>query len=128
MNSYLATNVGSDHRGKISAELSKLSPQWYFPSLYYTRVFSKGEISVLFVFIDTWELVGGESWVHGAHQHVVDSQQLEWLKTVLNATEYTFKVVVGHYPIHSVREDTPGLVKDLLPILVSNQVDLYLHG
>ena len=101
---------------------------WYFPRLYYSRTFQQGEVKVLFVFIDTWELVGGNAEVNGDVQTIVDAQQLRWMKDVLKTNEYDYKIVVGHYPIRSARRETIGLVKDLLPVLVANDVDAYIFG
>jgi hypothetical protein len=96
--------------------------------LYYSRVFTVGSIKILFAFVDTWELVGGEADVKGESQRVIDQAQMEWLSQTLSQEGFTYKVVVGHYPVRSVSRDTPGLVHDLLPLLEAKQVDLYLFG
>eukprot|EP01018_Ginkgo_biloba_P005111 Gb_25294 [translate_table: standard] len=48
----------------------------------------------------------------------------------LNASNATWKIVVGHHPIRSVGHhgDTSELIQQLLPILEENNADLYING
>jgi hypothetical protein len=112
----------------VSAQVDLTGSKWYFPSLYYSRIFHQGDVKILIAFIDTWELVGGEAEVNGGEQEIVDHMQMAWLAEVLSNDDVDYKIVVGHYPIRSAHRDTPGLVRGLLPLLKAKQVDLYLHG
>lgn len=88
-----------------------------------------GNLSVLLAFIDTYDLIGGETWDHSGRTDIADKPQLSWLTSTLNAaTNFDYKIVVGHYPIISVRANTNDLVQNLLPLFLKLGVDLYIHG
>eukprot|EP01018_Ginkgo_biloba_P005122 Gb_19459 [translate_table: standard] len=57
-------------------------------------------------------------------------KQLNDLNLALQASQAIWKIVVGHHPIRSIgsHHDTFELVKQLLPILEANQIDLYVNG
>ena len=61
-------------------------------------------------------------------------QQYAWLKDALEKSTAKYKVVYSHYPLISMKEDTepPGFVANwrnlLMPLLVKNNVDVYLSG
>eukprot|EP01018_Ginkgo_biloba_P005116 Gb_22783 [translate_table: standard] len=57
-------------------------------------------------------------------------RQLQAVTMALNASNATWKIVVGHHPIRSVGHhgDTSELIQQLLPILEANNVDLYING
>eukprot|EP01018_Ginkgo_biloba_P005120 Gb_14817 [translate_table: standard] len=57
-------------------------------------------------------------------------RQLQDVTMALNASNATWKIVVGHHPIRSVGHhgDTSELIQQLLPILEANDVDLYING
>ncbi|GMR52064.1 hypothetical protein PMAYCL1PPCAC_22259, partial [Pristionchus mayeri] len=49
-----------DHLGNVSAQMSytNKSKLWYFPALYYNKIYHKEDVSVEFVMLDTVELCG----------------------------------------------------------------------
>lgn len=65
----------------------------------------------------------------GPRQLYLDTQ-LENLNSQLKSSMATWKVVVGHHTIRSLGRhgETAELVKQVLPILDSNKVDLYING
>lgn len=65
----------------------------------------------------------------GPRQEYLDSQ-LKNLSSSLESSVATWKIVVGHHTIRSLGRhgDTPELVKSVLPILESQNVDLYING
>jgi tartrate-resistant acid phosphatase type 5 len=86
------------------------SPDWRFPSAYYT--FTAG--AVQFFALDTVNLSEAE---------------LMWLDGELARSTAAWKVVYGHYHIFSAtRGDNKELIEKLLPILEKNKVEVYLNG
>lgn len=65
----------------------------------------------------------------GPRQEYLDSQ-LKNLSLALESSAATWKIVVGHHTIRSLGRhgDTPELVKSVLPILESHNVDVYING
>ena len=86
------------------------SPSWRLPATYYT--FTAG--AVQFFALDTNE---------------IPEAQLAWLKEELAKSRAIWKLVYGHHPIYSagVHEDSPRLVKQLLPVL-KERADIFLAG
>jgi len=86
------------------------SPSWRMPATRYT--FTAG--AAQFFAIDT----AGMS-----------EAQLLWLKEELSRSQAVWKIVYGHHPVysHGAHGDTPGLIRDLLPVL-DGRADLYLAG
>ncbi|EFJ25933.1 hypothetical protein SELMODRAFT_228150 [Selaginella moellendorffii] len=62
------------------------------------------------------------------HRHL--QQKLENLTSALNASTASWKIVVGHHTIRSygAHGDSVELVRQLLPILEGNNVDVYVNG
>lgn len=65
----------------------------------------------------------------GPRQEYLNAQ-MENLDSALKSSKAVWKVVVGHHTIRSLGRhgDTHELVKHVLPILESNNVDLYING
>eukprot|EP01065_Artemidia_motanka_P012687 TRINITY_DN16_c0_g1_i1.p2 TRINITY_DN16_c0_g1~~TRINITY_DN16_c0_g1_i1.p2 ORF type:complete len:334 (+),score=96.25 TRINITY_DN16_c0_g1_i1:103-1104(+) len=61
-----------------------------------------------------------------------DDAQLKWLDAALANSTADWKVVMGHFPIHSCTTgehgDTPSLIKYLQPILEKHNVTAYFSG
>lgn len=61
-----------------------------------------------------------------------DDPQLTWVKNTLAASKADWKIVQGHFPVHSCTRgehgDTPKLVKQLQPILEAGKADMYFNG
>jgi tartrate-resistant acid phosphatase type 5 len=89
---------------------SDKSPDWRFPSPYYT--FTAG--AVQFFAVDNINLTDAE---------------LLWLDQELAKSASPWKLVYAHYHIYSAtRGDNKELIEKLLPILTKNHVDIYLNG
>jgi hypothetical protein len=87
------------------------SPSWRMPKTYYT--FTAGPAQ--FFALDTNE---------------ISRAQLMWLDEQLAASGAKWKIVYGHHPIYSAgrHADSPRLIQQLLPVLKSRGVDLYIAG
>eukprot|EP01062_Namystynia_karyoxenos_P043529 TRINITY_DN318_c0_g2_i1.p1 TRINITY_DN318_c0_g2~~TRINITY_DN318_c0_g2_i1.p1 ORF type:complete len:367 (+),score=140.79 TRINITY_DN318_c0_g2_i1:94-1101(+) len=61
-----------------------------------------------------------------------DADQLTWLKGVLSGSSADWKVVMGHFPVHSCTKgehgDTPSLIKNLAPVLEQGGAIAYFSG
>jgi len=61
-----------------------------------------------------------------------DDKQLQWLDQVLSDSKADWKIVFGHFPVHSCTTgehgDTASLIKYLQPILEKHNVDAYFSG
>jgi tartrate-resistant acid phosphatase type 5 len=89
---------------------SQKSPEWRFPSPYYT--FTAGPVQFFAV-----------------NTVLMSEAQLLWLRDELKKSTAKWKVVYGHFHVYSaLRGDNEDLIKRLLPILEANHVDLYLCG
>jgi len=112
-----------DWLGNVTAQLdySRRSSRWKFPSLYYTQTFDLGsDGNALFVFIDTCSIVDQG-----------DTDQLVWIqKTLAASLNYTWVVVIGHYPIYSVGNHGTilSLVNKVAPWFTQYKVAAYING
>lgn len=101
-------------RGDIQAQIdyTRLSASWRMPSRYY----SFQTQGVQFIALDTVALPR-------------DKEQQDWLDRRLEAPHDAFRVVLGHYPIHSSGEhgDTEFLRDKIAPKLCGN-TDIYASG
>eukprot|EP00662_Eupelagonemidae_sp_cell21_P028849 gene28849-31330_t len=124
----------------IAAEIeySKRSRRWVFPSLYFNRTYTdpssgvslvrdhlkEGRISkathdqLMNTFGSQPPPPLGEA---GAWQGSADDEQLRWLRTVLRESTADWKLVIGHFGVHSAAThehgDTPSLIEHLQPLL-----------
>mmetsp|Transcript_15033 Transcript_15033/g.23969 ORF Transcript_15033/g.23969 Transcript_15033/m.23969 type:complete len:204 (+) Transcript_15033:747-1358(+) len=61
-----------------------------------------------------------------------DSDQLQFIEKALSKSTADWKIVMGHFPVHSASRfehgDTPSLVKSLEPLLEKYNVDMYFNG
>ncbi|MBE0657492.1 MAG: metallophosphoesterase [Bryobacteraceae bacterium] len=93
-----------------AAELLYKNPSWKLPALYYT--YTAGPVQ--FFVINT---------------PLISERQRIWLDRELKASTSRWKVVYGHFQIYSaLRGDNETLIQDILPILQSNQADIYFCG
>eukprot|EP01018_Ginkgo_biloba_P005118 Gb_14816 [translate_table: standard] len=139
-----------DYRGNVLAQLNpvlrSLDHRWnckrsftlkssLCTSFTETRCLS----SVQLFFVDTTPFV--DKYWEMPNKHKYDwrgilprrkylRRQLQDVTMALNASNATWKIVVGHHPIRSVGHhgDTSELIQQLLPILEANDVDLYING
>ncbi|GAB5356885.1 hypothetical protein AAMO2058_000326800 [Amorphochlora amoebiformis] len=61
-----------------------------------------------------------------------DADQLQFIEDTLGNSSADWKIVMGHFPVHSAtifeHGDTKSLIKDLKPILENYGVDMYFSG
>ncbi|XP_057872381.2 purple acid phosphatase 3 isoform X1 [Cryptomeria japonica] len=131
-----------DYRGDVLAQLSPilrgLDHRWNCRrSFTLKRSFAAGSVDLFFV--DTTPFVS-KYWKHPnkdtydwrgvAPREAYISRQLKELAEGLKASTATWKIVIGHHTIRSVGHhgDTEELLQQLLPILETYNVDLYING
>ena len=112
---FYATLGNHDYRGNVQAQIdySQRSRTWRMPARYYS--FQAG--SARFFALDT------EKW---------SSAQRDWLQRQL-ALPARFRIVYAHHPVisyghHGGEAKTRDIRTELLPLLESGRVDLYLTG
>ncbi|RDX60560.1 Purple acid phosphatase 8, partial [Mucuna pruriens] len=127
-----------DYRGNVEAQLSpvltNLDKRWLC-----LRSFIVNAEVVEFFFVDTTPFV--EKYITDPGDHVYDwrgvwprkqyiSNLLKEVDLALQESNAKWKIVVGHHTIRSAGQhgDTDELVKQLLPILEANNIDLYING
>ncbi|KAF8368127.1 hypothetical protein PRIPAC_85956 [Pristionchus pacificus] len=150
---WLTIAGNHDHFGNVQAQISYTSKSklWYFPSLYYNKVYQEGNISVEFIMLDTIELCGnsvdvqsGKIWDvikdtikkkwNGEKMKPKDPQKAEeqwiWLEKTLNNSKADYVFVGGHYPVYSISSHGPTqcLVDRLIPLLKKYKVTAYFSG
>ncbi|MBL8294960.1 MAG: metallophosphoesterase [Bryobacterales bacterium] len=124
---FFASLGNHDYDGNEQAQIEyeKKSATWRMPGRYYT--FQAGPVR--FFALDTDE--GTARRWYSLWERKWSAEQAEWLKKAL--TQYKdarWKVVYGHHPVYSDGEhgDTSRMIKQLLPILREQKVDVYLAG
>ncbi len=109
---FYASLGNHDHYGNPDAQVaySRVDSRWMMPAAYYEFTFGDAH----YFAIDTEKFT---------------SAQAVWLKTKLDSSKSTWKIVYGHHPIYSSGKhgNTKSLIRDLLPIL-RNRADMYLAG
>lgn len=87
------------------------SQSWRMPRTYYT--FTAGPAQ--FFALDTNE---------------ISRAQLMWLDEQLAASKARWKIVYGHHPIYSAgtHADSPRMIRQLLPVLKTRRVDVFIAG
>ena len=128
-----------EYRGNTQAVLdySGISRRWCMPGRYYAKSFEVGDSSSLkVVFIDTTPLIdkyhkeSEESYRDVAAQDM--EAQLHWIDSVLNASDETWKIVIGHHPVYAQtpkdEEEREDLQERLDPLLKKYGVDMYIAG
>nr|DAD32317.1 TPA_asm: hypothetical protein HUJ06_011168 [Nelumbo nucifera] len=127
-----------DYRGDVEEQLSpilrKIDSRW----LCLRSFIVDAEIAEIF-FVDTTPFV--DKYFATQKDHVYDwkgaSPREEYIANLLKDVDSAlrestarWKIVVGHHAIRSVGHhgDTKELVKQLLPILEANNIDLYMNG
>lgn len=102
---WYSTLGNHEHRGNIQGvvDYAKVNPNWNMPAPYYTKVFTKGGVSIRFVVLDTPSLIEkyreSDKYANAGREDM--SVQQEWLDKVLKDAEEDWVVVIGHHPIHA---------------------------
>ncbi len=128
-----------EYRGNTQAVLdySGVSRRWDMPARYYAKSFEVGDSSTLkVVFIDTTPLIdkyhkeSEESYRDVASQDM--DAQIHWIDSVLNASNETWKIVIGHHPVYAQtpkdEEEREDLQERLDPLFRKYGVDMYIAG
>ena len=128
-----------EYRGNTQAVLdySGVSRRWCMPARYYAKSFEVGDsASLKVVFIDTTPLIDKYHKESEESYRDVASQDMEaqilWIDSVLNASNETWKIVIGHHPVYAQTpkddEERENLQERLDPLLKKYGVDMYIAG
>jgi tartrate-resistant acid phosphatase type 5 len=123
--------------GSCEAEIEyhKINPRWNLPARYYQQTHRiDARTTADFFYLDTTPMLDPErndqhAVANAAKQDV--PKQLAWFKAALAASSAQWKIVFGHHPIYSARDghdQTPDLVKKILPLLHKHKVQVYFNG
>ena len=128
-----------EYRGNTQAVLDydNVSRRWNMPDRYYAKTYTLDDGATLkIIFIDTTPLIdkyqeeSEESYHDVAGQNT--ARQLSWIDSTLNASDETWKIVIGHHPVYA---ETPkdeiereNLQQRIDPLLRKYGVDLYIAG
>ncbi len=134
---WFPTLGNHEYHGNTQAvmDYSAVSRRWTMPARYYTRTYELEEgASLRLVFIDSAPLINkyrnDEEYPDAREQDM--GRQLQWIDSVLNASQETWKIVVGHHPIYAGTtkddEERVDMQTRLDPILRNAGVDFYVCG
>jgi 3',5'-cyclic AMP phosphodiesterase CpdA len=137
---FYAVLGNHDYLGNISAQIEYSRSRqtfWTMPSRYYEKkIHFKDSTTdgVHIFFLDTMTICPAVSrGLIGNDQRFnrfTDEEQLRWLDAALQQSNFTWKIVVGHYPVFSsgLHGDTIEMKKYVYPILKKHKVNFYLSG
>ena len=134
---WYSTLGNHEHRGNIQGvvDYAKVNPLWNMPAPYYTKVFTKGGVSIRFVVLDTPSLIEkyreSDKYANAGREDM--SVQQEWLDKVLKGAEEDWVVVIGHHPIHAdtkkSKSERTDMRKNVDNILRKHKnVEMYICG
>lgn len=116
-------------------EYSTVSRRWAMPARYYTRTYEVEDgASLRLLFVDTAPLIdkyrNDEEYPDAGKQDM--DRQLQWIDSVLTASNETWKIVIGHHPVYAGTDksdkERTDMQKRLDPILQRGGVDFYVCG
>lgn len=123
-----------DYRGDVEAQLAygrARDGRWHLPARYYsqTDILPDGS-SAEFFFIDTSPFISAYRGTKVNIGGQDTARQVAWLDGALGASRATWKIVIGHHPIHTAegRFDEPDLIAAILPLLKRHGVTIYVNG
>jgi 3',5'-cyclic AMP phosphodiesterase CpdA len=134
------------YMGNISSQIkrSEINKNWVLPARYYDKKIYLDEHNYLhLICLDTFEIAQTESikcsletgmtveTLKWYMKNLNKRKQLNWLNDTLKQSTAKWKIVFGHYPIYSngmCHGNCKEMVDDVLPILATNNVNLYLSG
>ena len=128
-----------EYRGNTRAVLDygKVSRRWNMPGRYYAKSFElDGGASLKLIFIDTTPLIdkyheeAEESYRDVAEQDM--ERQIRWIDSTLQASDETWKVVIGHHPVYAQTPkdeiERQNMQQRIDPLLRKYGVDIYIGG
>jgi tartrate-resistant acid phosphatase type 5 len=114
-----------DYRGSIEAQLeysATFETRFTLPAKYYSFTHTlQDSTEIHFIILDTTIIQKNND----------DSEtELIWFENELSSSTADWKVVLGHYPLYSNGEhgNNERLIGIIEPILINNNVDLYIAG
>ena len=137
-----------DHGGNVTAQIAytNRSARWNYPDSWFNVVEDLGGGKTLeIVMIDT-VILAGNSDVRDENGELVlelrgselpgpadtgrAASQLAWLEATLAASQATFLVVAGHFPVWSICEHGPTsqMIKEVKPLLERYHVTAFIAG
>eukprot|EP00118_Oscarella_pearsei_P015657 m.142693 g.142693 ORF g.142693 m.142693 type:complete len:329 (+) comp38366_c0_seq1:130-1116(+) len=137
---WLVALGNHDHDGNASAQIAytNVSSRWFIPNYYYSEVYPIGSSgsNLQLVVIDTVVLAGLTDPTDrslppaGCPNEELAEDQWTWIESTLAASNATWLLVAGHYPVWSIAEHGPTdvLVKRLKPLLEKYNVSAYVCG
>ena len=131
-----------DYYGNESAQIAyyeaSMDGRWTMPGYNYSKKFKLPEgVGTLEIFAFDAVRVAYDAVVPDPQSSISieekilrQQQQLNALEASLQASDATWKIVAGHYPVYSVLEncDTQQLVEKLVPIMKRYGVHMYVNG
>jgi len=118
-------------------DLTDHIPNWQMPSLFYSRIIKKGNVSLCAVFIDTQSLlIVPDADKRSQEELSLLESQLDWIEQTLASDECqssTFLVVFGHHPIKSTgkkhkKGKGKAVIAKLSPLFDLYKIDAYVCG
>jgi tartrate-resistant acid phosphatase type 5 len=137
-----------DHGGNVTAQIAytSKSTRWKYPEPWYTFSEDLGDGATLQVVMIDTVILSGNSDVRGEDGELVHelkgselpgpenpvhaASQLQWLEATLKASNATFLLVAGHFPVWSICEHGPTteMVKSVKPLLEQYHVTAFIAG
>jgi tartrate-resistant acid phosphatase type 5 len=125
-----------DYRGNPQAEIdySKISRRWRMPARYFTNVHElKSGKKARFIYTDTSPFVKKyhkEPLKYSDLTKEDTNKQMNWIDSVLAASNEEWKFVIGHHPVFSTGKhgNTQELIDILKPKMEKHGVQAYFCG
>ena len=133
---WYATLGNHDYGGRVEAQIERSArdPRWRMPHYWYDmRLGAYGRPDVHLFFIDTVAWRGKEKfpfdWMGSSVGRTKQRRQRDWLEERLRGSDAPFKIVFGHHPIYSVRNQGSYYgMADLDALLCDHGVIAYVNG
>lgn len=135
---WYAISGNHEYRGNTQAVLdyTNVSRRWSAPSKYFTKVIEVGDSSECrLVFIDTTPMMDKyrNDTIQYPDAYKQDMEkQLQWIDSVLLATDEKWTIVIGHHPVYADtkkdQSERSDMQRRLVPVLEKNGVDAYFCG
>lgn len=142
---WFAVLGNHEYRGNAQAavDLSAVHQRWRMPQRFYEQLFEgSGGVSAHVVFLDTTPMMPVDDTELPAVAAFLAKrkttrrgyvkEQADFLRTTLENTTATWRIVVGHHPVFTssehYKEDHVTLREELAPVLEQVKAHAYLNG